>query len=59
MIVSFIGVSLAGISDITNKNIIVSKEHYWKDSLYLIMLAIWLLLWIFITNKEQLKFLLY
>ena len=37
---SLIMVSLGGLSDLTGKRFIISKEHYWHDGLYCLVLAI-------------------
>ena len=35
---------MGGLSDITGYRFIASKEHYWRDGLYLVVLSIALLL---------------
>lgn len=37
---SILGSILGGYSDMTNKRFIISKDHLWRDSLWLLVLAI-------------------
>ena len=40
IMLSVLMASLGGLSDFTGKKLIVSKEHYWHDASYLLLLAI-------------------
>lgn len=40
IILSVVMASLGGLADITGKTFIVSKEHYWHDASYLLLLAL-------------------
>lgn len=42
LILSLIAVAIGGMSDWTGNRYIISKEHYWSDGLYLLVLAIFL-----------------
>jgi hypothetical protein len=40
LLLSFLAMSLGGLSDYTGEKYIISKEHYWNDGYYLLILAI-------------------
>lgn len=39
-IAGIIMLSLGGVSDLTGKKVLISKEHYWIDGISLLLLAI-------------------
>lgn len=40
IIMSLVMSIIGGLSDFTGKRYIISKDHYWRDSIYLLVLAI-------------------
>lgn len=42
LILSLIAMAMGGWSDFNKKKYIISKEHYWSDGTYLLLLAIFL-----------------
>ena len=40
IILSVVMATLGGLSDLSGQRLIVSKEHYWNDASYLLLLAI-------------------
>jgi hypothetical protein len=40
ILVSLVMGFMGGLSDITGKRFLASKEHYWRDSMYILILVI-------------------
>ncbi len=46
VVISIIAIMMGGLSDLTGKRYLISKEHYWNDGMYLLLLAIFVELFI-------------